>query len=86
MDRDRDGRECSPLQEYRDTGGREERRNIYGGGRRKAPWSKWRYLDRPNLQNLTVQMDHLKDVILDHPFGQWSNGPHLTVQNYDCGP
>ena len=47
---------------------------------RKAPWSKWRNLDRPSLQNLTVQMDdglmdHLLDVILDCPFGRWSNGP-----------
>ena len=39
---------------------------------RKAPWSKWRNFDRPNLRNLTVQMDdgpmdHLRDVILDGP-------------------
>ena len=37
---------------------------------RKVPWSKWRNLDRPNLKNLTVQIDNgpqlrLWTVILD---------------------
>ena len=30
---------------------------------RKAPWPKWRNLDRPNIQNLTLQMD---DGPMDH--------------------
>ena len=67
---------------------------------RKAPWSKWRNLDRPNLRNFTVQMDdgpmdHLSDVNLDRPFGRWSNGPPVrrnfgpsktTVVDRNFGP
>ena len=45
---------------------------------RKAPWSRWRNLDRPNLGNLTVQMDDGPiDVILNRPFERWFNGPSV---------
>ena len=49
---------------------------------RKAPQSKWSLFDRPNVQNLSVQMDggpmdRLCYVDLDRPNGRRSNGPPI---------
>ena len=49
---------------------------------RKASWSKWRNLDRPNLWNLSVQMHYcpmvnLWNIILDHLFRRWSKEPSV---------
>ena len=49
---------------------------------RKAPQFKWSCMDRPNVQNLLVQMDdgpmdRLCYVNLDRPNGRRSNGPSI---------